>query len=320
MTDGDLSAVERALAGTGLDAGAVRDLVARALDEDLGGDPGRDVTSEATIDAGAVHAAHVVARAGGVVAGLPLLGVVLADVARRQGMAVPSVELRAADGDEVARGDVVARLLGATRVLLVAERTLLNLLCRASGVATSTRQWVQELEGTGARVLDTRKTTPGLRSLEKYAVRCGGGTNKRMGLYDVAMVKDNHKLAAGSVAAAYAAVRSRFPGVDVQVEVTTPAEAVEAVGVGARFLLCDNMSVEVLADTVRAARAATGDRLEIEATGGLSLAVARDCAATGVDYLSVGALTHSSGILDLAVDLSVEQAVEQAVEEAVEQV
>lgn len=290
------------LTDAGLDPGRMAAVVAAALDEDLGGDPGRDVTTEATIPAEAVHTAYVVARADGVVAGLPLLAVVFADVARRQGARIPSVALRVADGDAVERGDVLAELRGPTRVLLVAERTALNLLCRASGVATHTRRWVEALSGTGARVLDTRKTTPGLRAIEKYAVRCGGGTNKRMGLYDVAMVKDNHKAAAGSVSAAYAAVRSTFPAVDVQVEVTTPDEAVEAVEAGARFILCDNMSPEVLATAVQVARAAAGG-VEIEATGRLTLGTARAYASTGVDYLSVGGLTHSSPVLDIAVDL-----------------
>jgi nicotinate-nucleotide pyrophosphorylase (carboxylating) len=210
----------------------------------------------------------------------------------------------AADGSAVVRGDVLLRVRGATQVLLVGERTALNLVCRMSGVATHTRQWAQALEGTGAMVLDTRKTTPGLRALEKYAVRCGGGTNKRMGLYDVAMVKDNHKLAAGSVRAAYEAVRARYPDVEVQVEVTTVDEALEAVETGARFLLCDNMSVELLRSTVFAVRAATADRVEIEGTGGLTLDRAHEYGLTGVDYLSVGGLTHSSPILDLALDLA----------------
>ena len=179
---------------------------------------------------------------------------------------------------------------------------MLNLVCRLSGIATHTRRWAERLEGTGATVLDTRKTTPGLRALEKYAVRAGGGTNKRMGLYDVAMIKDNHKLAAGSLSKAYAAVRAQFPDVAVQVEVTTTEEALESVAVGARFLLCDNMSVDLLRETVQAVRA-TGEHVELEATGGLTLDVARAYAETGVDYLSVGGLTHSSPILDLALDL-----------------
>ena len=203
------------------------------------------------------------------------------------------------DGDRVSRGDVLATVSGPTRALLTAERTALNFLCHLSGVATHTAAWVEALRGTKAMVLDTRKTTPGLRFLEKYAVRAGGGTNKRMGLYDVAMVKDNHKLAAGGVGAAYRRVREAFPEVPVQVEVTTVAEAGEAVRAGATFLLCDNMSPALL----REVAAAVGDQVELEATGGLTLAVAREYGATGVDYLSVGALTHSSPILDIALDL-----------------
>jgi nicotinate-nucleotide pyrophosphorylase (carboxylating) len=188
---------------------------------------------------------------------------------------------------------------GPVRALLAAERSALNIASRASGIATHTRAWVDAIAGTKAVVLDTRKTTPGLRPLEKYAVRCGGGSNKRMGLYDVAMIKDNHVAAAGSVAAAVAAVRERAPRVTVQVEVDEPAQAVEAVEAGADFLLCDNMAPAVLREVV----ALVGDRAELEATGGLTLAVAREVAETGVDYLSVGALTHSSPILDLALDL-----------------
>lgn len=278
-------------------------LVSYVVSEDLGGNPGRDVTTQATIPVAQRRTVHVVARADGVLAGMPLVPVVLADVARRLQVDVPVLEPLVRDGTAVARGDVLARLTGSTQVLLVAERTLLNLVGRASGVATHTRRWVEALEGTGAMVLDTRKTTPGLRALEKYAVRAGGGTNKRMGLYDVAMVKDNHKLAAGSLSAAVDAVRSTYPDVPVQVEVTTVEEAVEAVGAGARFLLCDNMDTSTLADAVKAARAATDDRLEIEATGGLTLDVAAEYARTGVDYLSVGGLTHSSPALDIALDV-----------------
>ena len=199
----------------------------------------------------------------------------------------------------VDRGTVLATVAGPTRALLTAERTVLNLLSRMSGVATHTRRWADALVGTKAQVLDTRKTTPGLRVLDKYAVRAGGGTNKRMGLYDVAMIKDNHRLAAGGVSAAYMKVREVFPEIPVQVEVETVAEAVEAVEVGADFLLCDNMTPDLLRQVVEA----VGDRAELEATGGLTLEVARRFAETGVDYLSVGALTHSSPILDIAFDL-----------------
>ena len=277
-------------------------VVEGALDEDLGGFPGLDVTSFATIAAIQRSTAHVVSRADGVVAGIPLISLVFRAVTERLGSSEVDVELLRQDGDVVQAGDVIGILRGSTRATLVGERTMLNLISRLSGVATHTRQWADVLQGTGAMVLDTRKTTPGLRALEKYAVRCGGGTNKRMGLYDVAMIKDNHKLAAGSVSAAFDSVHGAYPAVEIQVEVTTAAEALEAVAAGARFLLCDNMSVDLMRTTVEAVRG-TGEQVEIEATGGLTLEVARAYAETGVDFLSVGALTHSSPILDIALDL-----------------
>jgi nicotinate-nucleotide pyrophosphorylase (carboxylating) len=277
-----------------LDMAAVERVVYTALAEDLG-DPPHDVTSEATILAEQTDTADIVARAAGVVAGLPVAAKVFA--ATSGGTTV--FDQRAEDGTRVVRDDVLAVVTGPTRALLTAERTALNLLCRMSGVATHTRRWADALAGTKATVLDTRKTTPGLRALEKYAVRVGGGTNKRMGLYDVAMIKDNHKLAAGSITAAYRLVRAAFPDVEVQVEVTTLAEAEEAVEAGAGFVLCDNMSPELLRRVVRS----VGDRAELEATGNLTLETAAAYASTGVDYLSVGALTHSSPILDIAMDL-----------------
>ncbi|MDT5041569.1 MAG: hypothetical protein QOE51_2554 [Actinoplanes sp.] len=291
--DGDGDGDEAELAG-GLDLTEVERVIYTALAEDLG-DPPRDVTSEATIAAEQLDTADIVARATGVVAGLPVAAQVFA--ATSGGTA--SFEQRAEEGSRVERGDVLAVVTGPTRSLLTAERTALNLLCRLSGVATHTRRWADALAGTKATVLDTRKTTPGLRALEKYAVRVGGGTNKRMGLYDVAMIKDNHKLAAGGITAAYELVRARFPEVTVQVEVTTLAEAEEAVKAGADFLLCDNMSP----DSLRAVVEAVGDRVELEATGNLTLETVSAYAATGVDYLSVGGLTHSSPILDIAMDL-----------------
>jgi nicotinate-nucleotide pyrophosphorylase (carboxylating) len=272
----------------------VRRIVAQALTEDLGPD-GLDVTSVATIPADQVGTGDLIARADGVVAGLA----VAAAVFDHASAGTVVFEEKASDGARVTRGDVLATVSGSTRALLTAERTALNLLCRMSGVATHTRAWADALAGTKALVLDTRKTTPGLRILEKYAVRAGGGTNKRMGLYDVAMIKDNHKVAAGGIAPAYRLVRAAFPQVPVQVEVTTVAEAVEAVEAGATFLLCDNMKPALLRQVV----AAVGGRAELEATGGLTLARAHEFAATGVDYLSVGGLTHSSPILDIALDL-----------------
>ena len=281
------------LRGAELDLDAVLAIVDRALAEDLGPDR-LDVTSVATIPADQTDVGHIVARADGVVAGLPVAALVFE-------RADPRTQWTAKthDGARVARGDVLAAVAGPTRALLSAERTALNLLCRMSGVATHTRAWADALAGTKTRVLDTRKTTPGLRVLEKYAVRVGGGTNKRMGLYDVAMVKDNHKLAAGGLTNAYRRVREAFPDLPVQVEVTTVDEAVEAVTAGATFLLCDNMSPALLREVV----AAVGGRAELEATGGLTLDRAVDYAETGVDYLSVGALTHSSPIVDIALDL-----------------
>ena len=292
----------------GLDAAWIARTVEVALDEDLGPAPGRDVTSQATVPPSATGVAELVAREDGVVAGLVVVPAVLDQVAARLGLPAPAVVFHAQDGDAVTAGQVLAALDGRTQVLLVAERTLLNLASRASGVATATREFVRELAGTGAQVLDTRKTTPGLRALQKYAVRAGGGTNKRMGLYDVAMVKDNHVVAAGSVAAAIAAVRGMFPDVPVQVEADTTAQALEALASGADFLLLDNMAPALLAETVAAVREREGHdgvpaHVELEATGNLTLATAREVAATGVDYLSVGALTHSAPILDLALDL-----------------
>ncbi len=224
------------LAAAGLDATEVQDIVRRALAEDLG-PAGLDVTSVATIPQEQTDSAELVARADGVVAGLPVAAAVF-DVSSA---GTVEIGLSTKDGERVVRGDVLATVAGPTRALLTAERTALNLLCRMSGVATHTRRWADLLAGSGATVLDTRKTTPGLRMLEKYAVRAGGGANKRMGLYDVAMIKANHKLAAGSLTAAYQRVRAAFPDVPVQVEVATVAEAVEAVTAGATFLLCDNM-------------------------------------------------------------------------------
>ncbi|MGY1812948.1 carboxylating nicotinate-nucleotide diphosphorylase [Blastococcus sp. SYSU D00820] len=294
----------RSLEGTGLAEAWVDELVERTLAEDLTGGavlPSApdlavtyDVTSAATVPAGQLGTADLVARADGVVAGLPVAARVFTRLA-------PGAALTpgAADGDRVTRGDVLLTVRGPVRALLAAERSALNIASRASGIATATRAWVDAVAGTGATVLDTRKTTPGLRPLEKYAVRCGGGSNKRMGLYDVAMVKDNHVAAAGSVAAAVAAVRERAPRVPIQVEADTPAQAVEAVEAGADFLLLDNMTPAQLREVVER----VGDRVELEATGGLTLAVAREVAGTGVHHLSVGALTHSSPILDLALDL-----------------
>ncbi len=289
-----------------LDPAWVSRIVATALDEDLGPQPGQDVTTQATIDASTMVHGAVVMREEGVIAGLPLVGEVVAQVAHRLGQDLPVVDYLARDGYSITAGTAVARIEGPGHVVLISERTILNLLSRASGVATHTRRWADALAGTGARVLDTRKTTPGLRELDKYAVRCGGGTNKRFGLYDCAMVKDNHIVAAGSVTAAVDAIRAAFPGIPIQVEVESRAQALEAVKAGVRFLMLDNMSPRDMAPLIEELRAlplADAEPLRFEATGGLTLANARDVAAAGVDFMSVGALTHSSPIIDIALDL-----------------
>ncbi|MDQ1700333.1 MAG: hypothetical protein QOG34_2196 [Frankiaceae bacterium] len=281
------------LTAAGLDPDEIEALVRRALAEDLG--TGVDVTSIATVPFDAEGIADFVARADGVVAGLPVVRAVLEVVTDDSVI----IESKVVDGTPVVKGEVLLSATALVRALLTAERTALNMLCHLSGIATVTRRWVDEVAGTNARILDTRKTNPGLRSLEKYAVRCGGGTNKRMGLYDAALVKDNHVVAAGGVTQAFTAVRSLFPDVEVQVECDTVAEVHEALAAGATFLLLDNMSIDDLAEAVRV----TAGRAELEATGGLSLDRARAVASTGVDYLSVGALTHSAPVLDIGVDL-----------------
>jgi nicotinate-nucleotide pyrophosphorylase (carboxylating) len=213
----------------------------------------------------------------------------------------PTVEVKrqAADGDRVSRDDVLISVHGPVPSLLTAERTALNFLCHLSGVATATARWVDALAGTSARVRDTRKTTPGFRALEKYAVRCGGGVNHRATLSDMALVKDNHVLAAGGVVPAYAAVRARYPGLPVQVEVTTLDQLRDLLDAGAPEILLDNMTTAQMAEAVRI----TGGRARLEASGGLTLARAREVAETGVDYIAVGALTHSAPVLDIAMDL-----------------
>jgi nicotinate-nucleotide pyrophosphorylase (carboxylating) len=288
-----------------LDPAYLSRIVATALDEDLGGAPGRDVTTQATIPESAHVSGAIVARADGVVAGLPAVGEAFAQVAERLGLPIPATTQRATDGDKVTAGTPLVDFAGAGHVVLIAERTALNLVSRASGIASHTRLWADALAGTGAQVLDTRKTTPGLRELEKYAVRCGGGVNKRMGLYDVAMVKDNHIVAAGSVTAAIESIRARFPDVPVQVEVETWEQAHDALAAGVRFLMLDNLSPHEMAVFVSRVREREPElgKVWLEATGGLTLANAADVAASGVDFMSVGALTHSSPILDVALDL-----------------
>jgi nicotinate-nucleotide pyrophosphorylase (carboxylating) len=280
------------LHGCGLEPRSVYDHVVRALAEDV---PGEDVTSVATVPADATATGDLVAQADGVVAGLAVAELVLHHVVG------PSlrVERKASDGDRVRRGDVLLTVEGSTRALLTAERTALNYLCHLSGIATATAGWVAAVEGTGARLRDTRKTVPGYRLLAKYAVRCGGGTNHRTSLSDQALVKDNHVLAAGGVVPAYRAVRSAYPGLPVQVEVTSLDQLRDLLDAGCEEILLDNMTTEQMADAVRI----SDGRARLEASGGLTVDRAREVAATGVDFLAVGALTHSAPVLDVAMDL-----------------
>jgi nicotinate-nucleotide pyrophosphorylase (carboxylating) len=229
-------------------------------------------------------------------AGLPVAAAVL-DAACPAATFTP----QARDGDQVAAGDVVARVEGPLAEILTAERTLLNFLTHLSGIATATRAWVDAIDGTGAFVRDTRKTIPGLRVLEKYAVRCGGGVNHRMGLGDAALIKDNHIAAAGGVTAAFHAVLAAAPGVVTEVECDTLDQVGQALAAGAALILLDNMSPDQMRSAVAMARAYPAAKLE--ASGGLRLENAREVASTGVHYLSVGALTHSSAALDLALDV-----------------
>ena len=296
--------LEGRLSAAGLDPQAVENVVRVALAED--GEV--DVTSEPIIASESV-AADFTARQAGVVAGIPVAEVVF------ELLGIRVVRTEAADGDLVRAGQVLLTVEGPTRAVLRAERTALNLLTHLSGIATATRRWVDAIDGTRARVRDTRKTLPGLRRLQKYAVRQGGGVNHRMGLQDAALIKDNHVAAAGSVTKAYEAIRGRFPDLHIQVECDTLDQVEEALAVGATSILLDNMSLAEMTEAVRLVHGSGGqDRgnaapegedtrlAELEASGGLTVDRARDVAVTGVDYLAVGALTHSASALDIGLD------------------
>ncbi|NEC91325.1 carboxylating nicotinate-nucleotide diphosphorylase [Streptomyces sp. SID12501] len=281
------------LADAGLDPLEVEDIANVAIQEDL--DHGVDVTTVATISEEARATADFTAREGGVVAGLRIAEAVVSVVCTDEF----EVERHVEDGDRVEAGQKLLSVTTRTRDLLTAERSALNLLCRLSGIATATRAWADVLEGTKARVRDTRKTTPGLRSLEKYAVRCGGGVNHRMSLSDAALVKDNHVVAAGGVAQAFKAVRDAFPDVPIEVEVDTLHQLREVVDAGADLILLDNFTPGECDEAV----AVVDGRAVLEVSGRLILKNAKEYADTGVDYLAVGALTHSSPILDIGLDL-----------------
>jgi nicotinate-nucleotide pyrophosphorylase (carboxylating) len=287
--------VDTALLDAGLDPREVRRLVEVALDEDLRFGP--DVTTDSTIRSDQIARAQVAARETGVVCGGPVALAVLDAV----GFPLSGVELDVIDGGDVRAGTVVMSLEGPLRALLLAERTLLNFMTHLSGVASATSAWSRALEGTNCRVRDTRKTTPGLRQLEKYAVRCGGGVNHRLGLGDAALIKDNHVAATGSITVAIENVRRHHPGVALEVECDTLEQVEEALSARCSLILLDNMSVQQIGQAVQLARRFPEVRLE--ASGGLTLATAAEVAATGVDFVAVGALTHSVRALDLGLDL-----------------
>ncbi|GAA2148675.1 carboxylating nicotinate-nucleotide diphosphorylase [Nocardioides koreensis] len=290
------SALLAELEAAGLDPRAVYDSIVTAVAEDL---PGDDVTSAATIPATARGVADFATREPGVVAGLPVAAMVFHYV---MGDAVTITD-RLPDGTGVRPGDVVMRVAGPTRGLLTAERTALNYASHLSGVATATAAWVAALEGTRARVLDTRKTLPHHRALQKYAVRCGGGVNHRFSLSDMAMVKDNHVVAAGGAVPAYRAVREAYPDLPVEVEVTDLDQLCDLLDAGCERILLDNMDTATMAEAVRLVEQRGASRATLEASGGLTLERAREVAGTGVDFISVGALTHSVKVFDLGMDL-----------------
>jgi len=272
---------------------AARPLIELALAEDVGSG---DLTTESTVPEGRSGQAAIVAKAHGVLAGLPVAAEVFRRVDARIGF-----KALALDGEPVAPGDVVARLQGPLPGILTAERTALNFLARLSGIATTTARFVDAVAPYKAVILDTRKTTPGWRLLEKYAVRCGGGRNHRLGLYDMVLIKDNHIAACGSISEAVRRVRAAGGEVPIEVEVRTLEELEEALGLGVDRILLDNMDQATLREAVHLA----GGKVPLEASGGITLENVAQVAACGVDFISVGAITHSAPALDLSLELNV---------------
>ncbi|MGB6181549.1 MAG: carboxylating nicotinate-nucleotide diphosphorylase [Rhodococcus sp. (in: high G+C Gram-positive bacteria)] len=269
-------------------------VVQRALDEDLRYGP--DVTTLATVGEDARTRASVVSRACGTVAGVDVAMIVLDEVVGKY-----DTLHRVADGTRVEPGDAVLTVEAPTRALLTAERTMLNLMCHLSGIATATSAWVDAVSGTQCTVRDSRKTLPGLRALQKYAVRAGGGSNHRMGLGDAALIKDNHVVAAGSVLAALEAVRRAAPDIPCEVEVDTLEQLDEVLAENVDLVLLDNFPLWQTQMAVQR-RDRTSPSTRLESSGGLTLDSAAEYAGTGVDFLAVGALTHSVTVLDLGLD------------------
>jgi nicotinate-nucleotide pyrophosphorylase (carboxylating) len=270
------------------------DLIKRALAEDLQG--GEDITSVATVSRAEKVVADFVARKAGVIAGIEMAKAVLVEVG------LTDISVLVQDGAHVEAGALLLTVRGDTRAILLAERTALNFLGHLSGIATLTRRWVDEVAGTQCAIRDTRKTTPGMRLLEKYAVRMGGGTNHRMSLSDAALIKDNHIAAAGGVVAAFSQVRAKFPSAPIEIEVDTLEQLKEVLPLKPDLVLLDNMSPQRCAEAV----AIAAGSCKLEASGGISLENAKSYALSGVDYLAIGALTHSAPVLDIGLDLRVE--------------
>lgn len=281
------------LRAQGLAVEEVTEIITLAISEDL--EAGPDVTTLSTVPRDQYSRIELTARADGIVAGAVVAAAVF-DMVTRSDM---QVEIVTADGMPIKKGEVVLRVTGKTLSLLTAERTALNFLGHLSGIATLTNRWVKAIAGTDTKIRDTRKTTPGMRRLEKWAVRCGGGTNHRMSLGDAALVKDNHIVAAGGVVPAFNAVRTRYPEISVEVEVDSLEQLYEVVEAGANLVLLDNFELT----DVRRAVEWTAGRARLEASGGLTIETAPAYAALGVDYLAVGAITHSAPVLDIGADL-----------------
>ena len=271
-----------------------RDLIKRALAEDLQG--GQDITSVATVSGDEKIVADFTARNSGVVAGIDMARAVLEEVG------LTDIAVLVKDGASVKSGEVLMTVRGDTRAILLAERTALNFLGHLSGIATLTSEWVQAVSGTKTQVRDTRKTTPGMRALEKYAVRMGGGTNHRMSLSDAALIKDNHIAAAGGVVAAFSLVREKYPSTDIEIEVDNLQQLREVLPLNPGLVLLDNMSPAQCAEAVALVAGAT----KLEASGGITIENARAYAEAGVDYIAVGALTHSAPNFDIGLDMRVE--------------
>jgi nicotinate-nucleotide pyrophosphorylase (carboxylating) len=271
-----------------------RELIKRALDEDLAG--GQDITSVATVSGSEKIVADFVSRSAGVIAGIDMARAVLEEVG------LTDVSIFVADGAKVAKGTVLMSVRGDTRAILLAERTALNFLGHLGGIATLTRTWVDAIAGTTCAIRDTRKTTPGMRVLEKYAVRMGGGTNHRMNLSAAALIKDNHIAAAGGATAAFNRVREKSPKAEIEIEVDTLDQLAEVIALKPDCVLLDNMSPELCAKAV----ALVAGAFKLEASGGITLANARAYAETGVNYLAIGALTHSAPVLDIGLDMRAE--------------